>query len=191
MAILSYVSFLHIQTLNSILYKWDHITCYLLIQGFKLLFKMLFWRVLGGAASYSWKSWGIVTTAVSIQELGSEVPDLSSLCGALCEQVKLDYAWREKDLQTQNETTLPAFLSLWLADSRPWNFAASIIMVDHCIHCWDEICDKNTGEEYVTRILPEQVKNFLSSQEICHPWLRIESVCPSKSPNRPSPEPLE
>lgn len=55
-AILSYVSFLHIQTLNSILYKWDHITCYLLIQGFKLLFKMFFWSVLGGAASYSWKS---------------------------------------------------------------------------------------------------------------------------------------
>ena len=47
-------------------------------------------RVLHGACSYSWKSWGVVTTAISLQELGSEVPDYSSLCGALCEQVKLD-----------------------------------------------------------------------------------------------------
>ena len=157
MANLSYVSFLHIQTLNSILYKWDHITCCLLIHRIKLLFKMFFWSVLGGAASHSWKSWGVVTTAVSLQELGSEVPDLSSLCGAPCEQVKLDYARREKDLQTQNGTTLPAFLSLQLADSRPWNFVASIIMVDH----WYTV-----GMRYVTRILeksmlPEYSQNRL------------------------------
>lgn len=41
-ATLSCISLLYIQTLSIILYKWDHITCNLLIQGFKLLFKFFF-----------------------------------------------------------------------------------------------------------------------------------------------------